>query len=861
MIRTLTLLTTYCFAALAVSAAQIEIDGNERRLLWRANDGVVYLTERSTDLKNWEAIGPIFIGDDTDRSYAITGDDGELTFYRLLRIPRDNVKTAISDGVQPNYLGWVNELADGALQFNFRAFVPSDFADVHYQVNGGSQLNLRMEGSSPHFTYTTPALAEGDEISFYYTYDREGPVEDTPSYTHTFAGDNSSDNPDDDGGDDTGGNSDYEDVLPAPLSYAGYSHGVDFTDGQATIRIEPGTQPESIRVHYQINGDSVRADDMTQAGDEWQYTINAEAGDTLAYYFYSSNPNHIRSATFTRVLGTSQPTEVEPLEIIAAGRFRDRHENETRFNPYVEDYFDGTHFGVRLIDYGTGVDVEVTPAGEAGFVDLKLYDRNTTPHEERPLEERADYAQAIRMFERDGKYYWRIEPVEPGKFVDLEFTIQRASNSQTYYTAIFRFYVGDGALTQRITDPEAYSGGATSVDVYSETEYSFAQFAHNAHPETLEDFLDGKQIFDEEFTVSTGLGPLYNAKSCFECHINDGSARPPVDFDSAMNGMLFRLGDKNNDGQPPHSEYGAQLQDRAIDGHYSEGRGHVIYDDTPGQFGDGSAYSLADPQYSFSGLQGPGFLTAVASPRVAPKIIGMGLLEAIPVETLESWEDPDDLDGDGVSGRINWVTDPESGETVAGRFGWKASQPSVRTQTAIALTEDIGVSNPIYPESDTELSSTDFELLAHYTKLLGVPLKRGHDSADAVAGQQLFGEMGCVACHVPTTTTAASDVLTELSGQRIHPYSDLLLHDMGDGLADDVQEGNATGREWRTAPLWGIGRTEEVSGHSRYLHDGRARNLTEAILWHGGEAESAKENFRTLSADDRAKVIAFLKSL
>ncbi|WP_269540314.1 di-heme oxidoredictase family protein [Cerasicoccus fimbriatus] len=855
MTRYLKLLAAIGLVPFLSFAATITFHGDTHRIHWQAAADTVYFTERSDDLKAWEPLGPVYIGDDTERSSDIAATGSELAFYRLLRLPRDNVKSSISDGVTPDYLAWVTELNDGTLKFNFLALTPGNFADIHYRVNGGDQLNLRMDGDGPHFTYVTPPLQADDEITFYYTFDREGPVEDTPTYAHIFGGDNSGGN---NGG--NGGN-EYEDVLPDPLTPAGFNHGLTYANGQATIRIQPGHQPDSMRVHYSLNGSSVRGENMTQNGDEWTYTLNAADGDTLVYSFRSSSPNYIYSSDFTRVVGSQQPEADEPLEIIAAGRFRDRHENELRFNPYVENYFDHSYFGLRMIDHGDGVEVEVTPAEPVDFVDIKLYDRNETPHEERPLEERADYAQAIRMFEVDGKFYWRINPVEPGKFVDLEFTLRRTSTGQQYYTAIFRFYVGDGALTQRITDPEAYSGGATSVDVYTETQYSFAQAAHNVRPDTLRDFLNGKRVFDQVFDESTGLGPLYNAKSCIQCHVNDGSARPPSSFDEMMNGMLVRLSEGDAGSQGPHSVYGSQLQDRAVDGQFPEGRGHVSYTNVIGQFGDGGAYTLAKPTYSYSGLQGPAFLSAKKSPRVAPKIIGMGLLESIPAETLEAWADPEDADGDGISGRIHYVTDPESGETTIGRFGWKATQPSVRAQTAIALTEDIGVSNPVYPDDGAELGETEFDHLAHYTQLLGVPLKRDQGDADVVVGQQLFGEMGCVACHVPTTATGDIHTLTELRGQRIHPYTDLLLHDMGDGLADEVEEGQATGREWRTAPLWGIGRTEEVSAHSRYLHDGRARNLTEAILWHGGEAESAKENFRTLSAEQRAQVIAFLKSL
>lgn len=859
---TLRILLLICILTpLFALAARIEIQNNAHRIYWDADGESVYLIESSTNLQDWRATGPIYRGDDTERMHEQPLPLNDTIFYRLLAIPADNLKTVATDGQTPEYLGWVTELPDGRLRFDFYARVPSNFVDVHYRVNGGSQLNLRMVGDGPRFYYITPnALNANDVVTFYFTLDREGPVEDTPTYTHNFGGENSGGGSG--GGGSGGGGAEYEDVIPAPLMASGYEHGISVTGDQVTIRLKtgPGVNFSDMLVSRRINNGSEQTHHMTLVNGEWTYTLTANDGDTLTYSFYSVDPNHIRSSDFTRVIGAAQPDAVEPLEILAAGRFRDRHENETRFDPYVANYFDRSYFGLRILDYGTSIDVEFDPAEPMNFVDIKLFDQDTTPHEERGIEVRADYAEGHRMIPVDGKFYWRIDPVNAGQFIDLEFTLQRTRTGQQYYTAIFRFYVGAGALTLRIEDPEAYSGGATSVDVYSETQYSFAQAAHNARPDTLRDFLDGKNVFDREFDAATGLGPLYNAKSCVQCHVNDGSAKPPATFSEMMNGMLVRLAERNTGGAP-HPTLGAQLQDRAVSGFFPEGRGHVTYTDQPGAFGDGNAYSLAKPNYTFSGLQGPEFLTAVTSPRVAPKIIGMGLLEAIPASQLEAWADPNDADSDGISGRINMVTDPATGQPAIGRFGWKAGQATVEAQAAIALREDLGVTNPVYPGGDAEMNATDFANLTHYTQLLGVPLRRNFDDASVQAGEQLFASMGCVSCHVPETTTANDFVVLELRGQRIRPYTDLLLHDMGDGLADQLPEGDATGREWRTAPLWGIGRTGEVSGHSRYLHDGRARNLTEAILWHGGEAETAKENFRQLNAADRQRVIDFLNSL
>jgi len=853
------LLTISALTALTTQAARITPTEAGHRIDWLASSELVYQLETSPDLSEWSALGPVIVGDDTERSYTAPLGDADLAFYRLLRIPADNFKSSATDGATPDYLAWVTELSDGSLKFNFYARIPSDFADVHYSVNGGSQLNLRMDGSGPRFTYVTPPLAVDDDVDFYFTFDREGPVEDTPNYAHIVGGDNDG-GAGNGGGDGGSGGADYEDVLPEPAMPSGYTHGISVTGNNVEIRLKPGVTPDNVIVAYQLNEGSEQSHFMTPDGDEWSYSLSAADGDALSYSFYSIDPNHIRSPTFTRTIGTAQPDAVEPLEILAAGRFRDRHENELRFDPYVENYFDRSYFGLRILDYGDSVDVEFAPAEPMNFVDIKLFDQLETPHEERGIDVRADYGEGHRMIPAGDNFYWRIDDVEDGQFIDTEFTLQRTRTGQQYYTAIFRFFVGDGALTQRIQDDEAYSGGATSVDVYSETDFSFAQAAHNARPNTLRDFLDGKNVFDREYDEATGLGPLYNANSCVQCHVNDGSARPPQSFEAMMNGMLVRLAERDSDGAP-HGDYGIQLQDRAVNGTFPEGRGHVTYTETPGQFGDGGAYSLARPNYTFSGLQGPGFLSAVTSPRVAPKLIGMGLLEAIPQSTLEAWEDPNDDDGDGISGRINWVTDPVSGQPAPGRFGWKATEPTVEAQTAIALREDIGVANPVYPGDGAEISETDFDALAHYTKLLGVPLRRDYDDPEVIAGEQLFHSMQCVSCHIPEVTTGNGGDLTELHAQRIRPYTDLLVHDMGDGLADELQEGDASGREWRTAPLWGIGRTGEVSGHSRYLHDGRARNLTEAILWHGGEAEASKEAFRQLSEEDRARVIAFLRSL
>ncbi len=852
-----------------LASPRLELMPGLHRIYWESSTESVYLVERSGDLLNWEALGPVFSGDGSELVYEESEPGKGPVFYRLLEVPLENLKSQVNSGSRPPYLAWASEQPDGSLRFDYYALQDSEFVDVHYRLNDAPQLNYRMRGDWPRWHFSTPPLSASDSVSFYFTYEQSGLVVDTVSVAHVMAGANTP--PDGDPGEadpgqgggsggGSGSGASYSDVLAAPENPADYTHGVDFANGEAMIRLRSGYAPDSMLVNYRLNGGPEQAYFMNEEAGEWRYTLAANEGDSLAYKFYSLTPDHIRSEAFTRVIGSAQPERDEPIVTLGAGRFRDRHENELRFDPYIEGYFDRSTFGVTLIDRGDAVDVVVTPAEPVDFVDIKLYDRLTTPHEERPLDVRADYAQAHRMFEVDGVFYWRIEPVEPGKFVDLEFTLRRTRTGQQYYTAIFRFHVGTGGLVQRMDNPEAYSGGQTTVDVYAETEYSFAQAAHNVQPGTLQTFLNGKQLFDTDFVAEGRGGPLFNAASCFDCHVNDGAASPPSGPGAPATGLLLKLASVQSGEQVPHADYGFQLQDRAVPGATPEGRLSVSYTEVSGSFTDGTPYTLVKPVMSVADLSAGGLEGVRRSPRIAPKVIGLGLLEALPESTLEAWADPDDADSDGISGRINRVRDVESGETGVGRFGWKAGQPSVRQQVALALYEDMGVGNALFGE-DEELGGAELTLLTQYTQLLGVPLRRNLDHPDVLAGKALFAAANCTACHQPEAVTRADFPIAELRGQTIRPYTDLLLHDMGAGLADDYTEGEATGSEWRTPPLWGIGRTEEVSGHTRFLHDGRARSLEEAILWHGGEAEAAREVFRSMSASERAQLLAFLNSL
>jgi CxxC motif-containing protein (DUF1111 family) len=242
-------------------------------------------------------------------------------------------------------------------------------------------------------------------------------------------------------------------------------------------------------------------------------------------------------------------------------------------------------------------------------------------------------------------------------------------------------------------------------------------------------------------------------------------------------------------------------------------------------------------------------------------VFGLGLLEAIPEATLLALADPDDVDGDGISGHPNMVWNGELQTTQIGRFGAKANVGTLREQTAGAFVNDMGLTNKLFPEPDgmRDVNDDQLDQTTFFVSTLAVPIA-GPRNTEARRGRELFDDFQCASCHVPTLETGDHPI-AQLAHQTIHPYTDLLLHDVGDELTDSRQDFLATGEEWRTPPLWGLGLVQIVDPQATFLHDGRARTLEEAILWHGGEADAASEAFRTADQRDRAALIAFLKSL
>lgn len=453
----------------------------------------------------------------------------------------------------------------------------------------------------------------------------------------------------------------------------------------------------------------------------------------------------------------------------------------------------------------------------------------------------------------------------------------------------------DNVETPNFSQPEpgeALSGGSTTVMKFDQNAYSMP--SANLAPMRRLDFSVGNSFFRNPWVIAPasttardGLGPLLNTNACQNCHIKDGRGHPPAPDATSAVSMLVRLsipaGPEHAEvvrerGIAPEPSYGGQLQDMAIPGVAPEGKVRLRYSTEQVRFADGTEVELRRPEIELNDLAyGDMHPDTRMSLRIAPPMIGLGLLEAIPEEALLANADPDDRDGDGISGRPNRVFDQTSRQTVIGRFGWKAGQPGLNQQNADAFFNDMGLSTSLLSGSsctdrqtecrampdggEPEVSDDILAQVLFYTRNLGVPARRNVDDPQVLAGKTLFHRAGCQSCHVPQFTTAADAAEPELANQLIRPYTDLLLHDMGEGLADNRPEFEASGREWRTPPLWGIGLTQAVSGHTQFLHDGRARNLLEAILWHGGEAEKARQIVLGYDQNERTALLSFLESL
>ena len=463
------------------------------------------------------------------------------------------------------------------------------------------------------------------------------------------------------------------------------------------------------------------------------------------------------------------------------------------------------------------------------------------------------------------------------------------------------------AVVPGYLDSEAFPGGTTSVSIKP-----FASYMHpakNLAQEQVLKFHAGKALAHQPWVKAPtatiardGLGPLYNARTCLACHVNGGRGRMPDNGESMLFHAFVRISLPGTDeqlGVVPEPTYGDQIQSQSIALYHQlrhkmdadnrkesdvapEAYVYVDWQQTNFVYPDGEEISLRYPQLRIENL-GYGELHAntLMGVRNAPPIHGMGLLELIDQRDIDMQADPEDKDNDGISGRVNHVWDPVSEMIVAGRFGLKANRPNnVAVVTAAAFANDVGITNPIFPqqpcskvqdrcnasitgnnEAGVELSDKMLQSVADFTRNLGVPRRYKVHREENMQGRKLFYEVGCQGCHIPSYVTQSSADMPHLAQQTIWPYTDLLLHDMGPDLADGRPDFIATGSEWRTPPLWGIAINKEVNGHQNFLHDGRARSVEEAVLWHGGEAEPVKQRFIGLNKMQRELMLKFVESL
>lgn len=458
--------------------------------------------------------------------------------------------------------------------------------------------------------------------------------------------------------------------------------------------------------------------------------------------------------------------------------------------------------------------------------------------------------------------------------------------------------------TQDFSTPEQFEArpaGAATAPARTDDEAFSLPSANLTFEQRLEFHL-GEALFDKLWVfapsstkASDGLGPLYNARACQRCHVRDGRGHLPDGPDYVSASTFLRVSipgpvpDKLAEihdyiGQQPEPTYGTQLQDFSAPGIDPEYRLKVTYDDVIVPLTGGEVVTLRQPTFVADQLKyGPLHPDAELSARVAPPIMGLGLIEAIPAADILAQADPDDTDGDGISGRPNLVWSSEFSQIMLGRFGHKASTATIHEQSAAAFHADIGISTPLFGQHTgectvvqthcqnaphgggdlrgTEIDQPNMDLVTFYSRNIALPARRNMADPTVLRGKQVFYDAGCTSCHTPKFVTHKLTDRSENSFQLIWPYSDMLLHDMGPALADNRPDARATGREWRTAPLWGIGLTQQVSDRATFLHDGRARTLLEAILWHAGEAQTARDHVVTLPPNDRAALIQFLESL
>jgi CxxC motif-containing protein (DUF1111 family) len=617
--------------------------------------------------------------------------------------------------------------------------------------------------------------------------------------------------------------------------------------------------------------------------------------------------------------GDLQVNTRDALITYNAQRARVRHAREFEFalyEKYKDFYFEQRFSGLKIIDEvakgGNQITFQLTTLDRLSSAEMRFFHLqknvyalnmsdfagqtsvkliSTTPSVRFPGETEYVYEAIVN------RHALLNRNLQIGDVIEFEHSLflsnPRNGTQKNYYGTTFLYKVGLGLVPWYAPTLETGTGtGDTSAELPAiawmggtttlHTDYSngateqFKQMSSVLSMENANDFLLGRRLHHTDWgtgehsepgnpamLIHRGkVGPKYNTASCVSCHDKNGVSVLPGVGQPLINHVVMIGSDAKG---TPHPRWGEQLSPRATSG---DPEGQVLlqgYETTTGAYGDGSPYTLRKPLYEFVGQDAPQFFSV----RAAQKLVALGLREAIPEESILALADPNDLNGDGISGRAPIVEDPnDPSKKFLGRFGRKGTQPSVQHQIAYAFNRDMGVTTDLMPvldgnttSSPTELSAAELGQLTKYVQLLGPPPARKTADAQVIRGRQLFAQLSCNACHTPEITTGRNHPLAPLRNQVFRPYSDGLLHDMGPGLADNMDSEGVTAAEWLTAPLVGIGLVAAAAGQESYLHDGRARTIEEAILWHGGEAEDAKESFRNMGASDRSALVKFIQSL
>ena len=826
-----------------------------------------------------------------------------------------------------------------------------DIVDIHYNVNGGAQQNVRMNVSGGVWTYDISGLAAGATVNANFTIIKSGAGQDTAWISHTLGTTPSSSS-----SSSRSSSSSSSSVVANGLvrvyqdcNYGGWVANFNVgTFNTAALVAAGATDNGASSIRVAAGYRAVLYPDNNLAGTPITITADTSClvglnfNDVMSSMIVSQIPasSTSSSSSSTASLGNITPlyNNSTPLESVIrfdrgdalvtriSDRGRDRHAKENHFQAYdhyLTFYWEQRTAAIEIVDYVAkgGTSVRMNVVAQSKLDDLQAENRwwyigmNTL----------AEYC-GNGVMNRVGTTlsYWKEDsyncrenrPIRIGdklefeisQFLDKAYVMRGRDN---YYGTTYLYIVGQGLVPWDVTDKVAFQGGvfkqrdsipipvsarlggdtSLHVQMTAEPDGHFQQMATNLGYDNGQPFVLGRRVHHTSFvdgshdeSPENGVfsemvgkaGTRYVNDRCSRCHERNGRA-PVANVGEPLDRWVFKVGNASGN---PHAQLGRVLQPKANGGAASEGNVSI-------QFWTESN-GLRSPNYQFTGVRPETF-----SARLAPQLVGIGLLEAIPESTILAREDVNDANGDGISGKAQRIVDP-SGVTRLGRFGYKAGTTSVKHQIASAFNTDMGVMTSMLPNPDcgssqtncgasgSEISDTHVNNLVKYVALLGVRPQRDYNNAQVINGRTVFNNIGCAGCHVESVTTSQYHPFAELRSQAIKPYTDLLLHDMGPGLADNLGEGVATGAEWRTAPLWGLGVSACVTGgvtgtpggvafgldgnekcvpKASYLHDGRARTIEEAILWHGGEGQNANNNYKALSASQKQDLLRFLESL